>query len=460
MPVSPRLLIDVGDGTYIVPPPAVSNVGPATAATPAPPQTLTAGGGGMYPVASVVTEALAAASRDPAAVRNGAGIGAWTLAAREARVGVIVDVSMPWPEQDDALVPLGVRVPTRQSVTLISAPVAASLVPPPPASVLPQQTQAIPAESAGSPADTDALVPAGVTAPSGYLGVTLIRAPTAAQRTPSPSTPPEDLSTAYPSVRQLEASADLPDPRHRRPGFLAQLAKEVGAAAAAVGREIAPSAPSGKELSRPLAQLIVAAKHPPKLTSQQAARVRKLEQVAAKGNAIANPSFVVRAAAIAHLPIAIALGVLSQESFGGRNVWGYDTGSGSIFAGGVDPRTGKTHGGRPVAYTHTLTEAGYRAYRAEQKQILKTQGLVKKQGVGPTQLTEPFLQNYADLAGGSWKPFPNLIIGFSYLAYLIQKHGVEGGLYRYNGSLGYSNPVLIKARQWVSDLGLKSVRSP
>lgn len=220
-----------------------------------------------------------------------------------------------------------------------------------------------------------------------------------------------------------------------------------------------PTTPSGQELSRPLRQLIEAAKHPPKLTSEQAHRVQKLHQGAAKGHQIVDPTLVVKAAAIAHLPLALALGLLSQESFGGQNVWGYDQGSGAIFTGGIDSKTGRRWG-RGFAYTRTVTEAGYRAYRAEQRRILKTQGVLKKQGVGPTMLTDPSLQNYADDAGGSWKRLPNLIIGFSHLAYLIQLHGLEGGLYRYNGSLGYSNPLLIKAREWASELGLKTVMAP
>ena len=392
------------------------------------------------------------------------------------------------PYATDALVPPGVRVPSGylgQNVTLITAP--SSTQPPPtglqnpdqptaatpaaPIGADPNSSQPIPAFPSATSADyfdTDALVPIGVHIPRGYLGqnVTLIPAPAAQAPEPLVAQPPSDSDVDVPA-RRLQNSVGLTEEPRKSKGFYTQLAKDIEKAAASVA-ELAtrtktpktsrPPSGSGKQLSRPLSDLIDAAKHPPKLTSQEAARVRKLEQTA--GNQIANPALVVKAAAVAHLPIAIALGVLSQESFGGRNVWGNDQTSTSIFAKGVDPQTGRTHGGQPYAYTNTVTEAGYKAYRAEQEQILTKHGVVKTQGVGPTQLTEPFLQNYADAAGGSWKPFPNLIIGFSYLAYLIGEHGLLDGLHRYNGGLGYANPVLVDARDWVLKLGVKGVQSP
>jgi len=75
--------------------------------------------------------------QNPEAVAN-------TLAAREARIGAIADDLGPlWPELDDALVPRGVRVPPRQGVTLISAPVAA----PPPVPSSPRRPASVGAAS-------------------------------------------------------------------------------------------------------------------------------------------------------------------------------------------------------------------------------------------------------------------------------------------------------------------------
>jgi mannose-6-phosphate isomerase-like protein (cupin superfamily) len=101
-------------------PPAPITPAPAS---PAPPLTLSGAPTGfahtITPVATLV------------APPSPAGVGGWTLAAREAQVGVIDDSIPQWPEPDDALVPHGVRTQARPGVNLIAAPVAAAPAVPP-----------------------------------------------------------------------------------------------------------------------------------------------------------------------------------------------------------------------------------------------------------------------------------------------------------------------------------------
>jgi hypothetical protein len=103
-------------------PAAPAPVTPAPA-SPAPPKTLS----GAPAVAQYAITPVARAVAPPVP----AAIGGWTLAAREAQVGVIADTMPIWPEPDDALVPQAVRVSANLGINRIGSPVVA---PPPPGS--------------------------------------------------------------------------------------------------------------------------------------------------------------------------------------------------------------------------------------------------------------------------------------------------------------------------------------
>lgn len=103
-----------------------------------------------------------------------------------------------------------------------------------------------------------------------------------------------------------------------------------------------------------------------------------------------------------------ACALLTQESGGGRNVFGCDWGR---------------QGGRPPWCGEAVTEARYRALRR----------LGKPNGVGPCQLTSFGFCDVADRRGGCWRPYPNMVTGFEVVGGLIRAHGVERGAARYNG---------------------------
>ena len=168
--------------------PAIGGYTP-TAATPAPPPTLTSGTSTrptqqqaaptQYPVATTVTTPRRApvgqASQD----------GAWTLAAREAQVATV----------QDALAVPGARIPTQPGVTLIRAPIAA-------APTLPPAAPAPAATPSSDPYATDALVPPGVRVPSGYLGqnVTLMTPPSSIQPPPTGQKNADQPTAATPAA--------------------------------------------------------------------------------------------------------------------------------------------------------------------------------------------------------------------------------------------------------------------
>jgi hypothetical protein len=204
--------------------------------------------------------------------------------------------------------------------------------------------------------------------------------------------------------------------------------------------------------------------HKPGLTPPQLRLVRKIERVSVDGIHIANPGLTVEAAARAKLPITLALALLAQESFGGRNVWGTDQSSYSIFTGGYDSATGRQYG-QTYTYTHTVTEAGYLAFRAQREKT----GNTKSQGVGPTMLTDPALQDEADKLGGAWKPLPNMIVGFSSLEQSIAAFQLYRGLVVYNAGTNpspaglaagekYASEVLAEEKAWAAKLGIPSVQ--
>lgn len=146
------------------------------------------------------------------------------------------------------------------------------------------------------------------------------------------------------------------------------------------------------------------------------------------------PVRMVMAARAAGLPIPLAASVLTQESGGGRNVFGHDP---TIFIGAGD-----------------VTETKYHAYKAAR--VASKNKLM--QGVGPCQLTYWSFQDAADAVGGCWRPLRNMQIGFHVLADNIRRDGLRAGVKAYNGSGPaadrYATTVLTRANEYAKKLGL------
>lgn len=138
---------------------------------------------------------------------------------------------------------------------------------------------------------------------------------------------------------------------------------------------------------------------------------------------------VIELATAAGLDLACAAVLLLKESSGGLNVWGRD----DVRTGGIYEK------GRPV------TRDAYLAYKARRAEL-------GAQGVGPTQLTYPPLQDAADEAGGCWDWRANVLVGFRHLARLQRAHGERGGFRRYNGSgpraAAYADDAMAKLADW------------
>lgn len=168
---------------------------------------------------------------------------------------------------------------------------------------------------------------------------------------------------------------------------------------------------------------------------------------------IVDPGLVVLAAAITAVPLPIACALLCDESSGGENLWGGDARSqGGIFVDGIE---GGVNYGRYV--TH-------RAYEIFKRQRDTTGG---EQGVGPTQLTLKVLQDAADEIGGAWQPFPNLLVGFAYLAMFLWRDpratDIHEALNLYNHGhivpsthCDYGSLLLIYASAWAKVLNMPS----
>lgn len=120
------------------------------------------------------------------------------------------------------------------------------------------------------------------------------------------------------------------------------------------------------------------------------------------------------------LDLSLCASILIQETGGGANVFGHD------------PYL------RPTRLLNWLkgrkvTATRYRYYRRMRR---KGHGM---QGVGPLQLTWYEFQDEADRAGGAWKPFVNMDVGFGHLAVAINDHGLSEGVARYNGTGSAAN---------------------
>ncbi|MEA2279720.1 MAG: hypothetical protein QOK21_327 [Solirubrobacteraceae bacterium] len=136
------------------------------------------------------------------------------------------------------------------------------------------------------------------------------------------------------------------------------------------------------------------------------------------------------------VPVALICAVLERETHF-TNVFGHDAVRNPIKS--------------PPGSNRPVTEALYRQYLGFRRQGLGCQG------VGPMQLTSPFLQDAADKQGGAWKPGPNIHVGAAYLATCVrQGGGVRGGLTRYNGSSAYADAVAPLYARWQQVLGAAS----
>lgn len=136
---------------------------------------------------------------------------------------------------------------------------------------------------------------------------------------------------------------------------------------------------------------------------------------------------ILEAVATTKLPLSYALALLEKEG-GFRNVYGHDA-----------VRNPAPKGGR-------VTSANYAKYKRDRKAGLGMQG------VGHTQLTWYELQDSADRIGGAWKPYPNMVVGFSNLKRLVNLHGKEHGAAAYNGTgpaaAAYGRDFVHKQEAW------------
>ena len=118
---------------------------------------------------------------------------------------------------------------------------------------------------------------------------------------------------------------------------------------------------------------------------------------------------ILEACATTGLPLSYALALVEKES-GFQNVYGHD------------------HVRNPAQKGGRVTRSNYARYKRDRKAGLGMQG------VGYTQLTWYELQDKADALGGCWRPYPNMVVGFSNLKRQINLHGKEKGAAAYNGT--------------------------
>jgi hypothetical protein len=176
---------------------------------------------------------------------------------------------------------------------------------------------------------------------------------------------------------------------------------------------------------------------------------------------IRNPLFTVLAAKIARIPLSLACALITQESYGGLDIWGGDEGTHdgmkAIFTFGGKYTNSKNELVSPV------TKQAYDAYRTARGNPGRKGNALREQGVGPTMLTYANVQDDADDLGGAWRPLPNMIVGFSELHQLIKGAGndLALGVQRYNASSAqepgaYATGVLDYQAQWKAVVGTAS----
>jgi RHS repeat-associated protein len=198
-----------------------------------------------------------------------------------------------------------------------------------------------------------------------------------------------------------------------------------------------------------------APKPKPGLTPRQRMLIRKLQRVNVGGTKILNPRLTVIVASRTHMPITLGCALLTQESCGGYNVWGADSGPGTIFTRGYDAKNKRYWGRRlPCNSSRQVTKAGYLEYKRQSGRT----GRGGMQGAGPMQLTYYTFQNDADALGGTWRPGVNMRVGFRSIRKDMRSVGLTRALINYNGASSYAVSVESLERRWAKALGLKSIQ--
>jgi len=141
---------------------------------------------------------------------------------------------------------------------------------------------------------------------------------------------------------------------------------------------------------------------------------------------------IVREAKRSGLQVSLICAVLEVET-GFRNVFGHDAVRNPI----------KSPPGGLLEVTADL----YSKYLGFRRQGLGNQG------VGPMQLTSPWLQDRADALGGCWNVAANIRAGVEFLAGNIRRLGLHQGVAAYNGSTAYADQVLPLEKRWRAKLG-------
>lgn len=143
------------------------------------------------------------------------------------------------------------------------------------------------------------------------------------------------------------------------------------------------------------------------------------------------PYLTVAALRKADIKPQTAAALLLKESGGGNNVFGHDW----------EAKLGRARANedRPPYNGHNVTEARAR----------KLRGSTYSNGVGPTQLTFKGYIDRARKAGGEWKPYVNMLIGFRIFRELFNTHGsLVLAATRYNGAEAYGYDfVRVRAEQ-------------
>lgn len=149
-----------------------------------------------------------------------------------------------------------------------------------------------------------------------------------------------------------------------------------------------------------------------------------------KRNGFRHPYLMVEALRRERIKPQTAAALLEKESDKGRNIFGCDFGG--------SERIGR------LPYCHDdVTELRARA--------LRESGF--SNGVGPTQLTFKGYIDMARRAGGEWRPFINMRIGFRIFKNLARTHGsIWEAAKAYNGANTYADDFVNKRDKWTRTL--------
>jgi hypothetical protein len=184
------------------PTPTAAPAAPSVPASSAPPPNLSSGttsrtaGTGDYPVAQVVTNPTTPPLTPPSPGTR------WTLASREAQVGRVGDSTSVFDDgEDDVLVLPGARRPGYPGITLVAAPAAAPMTPPPtPVVAAAPSPASVQPGLAAAASDADVLILPGPRLPllNGIAGVSAPKAAPPKGRPPRP----KDLPPPPPEGRR------------------------------------------------------------------------------------------------------------------------------------------------------------------------------------------------------------------------------------------------------------------